>query len=451
MPTRAWELMVGSILALSRLPELGKEWQRNMLTLSGLALILYSISFYTVDTPFPGVAALVPVFGSALIIYSGKREHSAQKVLTLRPLVFIGLISYSLYLWHWPLVAFTKYMLFRPFNGFDSTAIILASLILASFSWKFIEQPFRAKQMLLPEPKRLFVVAGVVMVVAVGIGRVIYLQNGMAWRHPVANQGMNQAFWEWDQKNTFGTLRQNPNDVNPGLCGDLRNIPRFVLWGDSHAMALVPGIDEMSRKYGICGAIATHSECPPILGLHRKDDAYDIASFNLNVIKYINGHPHIRVVVLAAAWPGYINGTVNFGQKNSVEKGLRNTVNILNKMNKIVVLVGDVPYLENYSSPRVFFLSKRFPEQYKLKDLLLGCAESDYNEFNANVYCLFKDLTEKAGVQVIRSDHLFFVDNKSIAEYNGIPLYRDANHLSTYGSHFVAPVFEPLFKEMARN
>jgi peptidoglycan/LPS O-acetylase OafA/YrhL len=157
VPTRAWELMVGSILALGVLPDLSKNWQRNALTISGLALILYSIVAYTEATPFPGIAALAPVMGSGLIIYSGKGgSHQAQKLFTARPLVFIGLISYSLYLWHWPLVAFTKYLLFRPFNGVDSAAIILASVLIASFSWKFIEQPFRGKQMLFPERKKLF-------------------------------------------------------------------------------------------------------------------------------------------------------------------------------------------------------------------------------------------------------------------------------------------------------
>lgn len=453
LPTRAWELMVGSMLALGALPDLSKVWQRNVLTLSGLALILFSIFFYTEATLFPGASALIPVIGSGFIIYSGMEggEHLAQRLLTARPLVFVGLISYSLYLWHWPLVAFAKYLMFRPFNGLDSAAIILASLLLATFSWKFIEQLFRGKQMLLPERKRLFTVAGVVMVVAVGMGEAVSLNDGMKWRYLDANKATESVIWEWYPNNIYGNLEQPSDHVIPGQCGDKKAQPSFLLWGDSHAMTLVPAFDKMSKKYGLSGFIATHSGCPPILGVSRAD--YDSNTFNQNVLKFIDKHTEIQTVVLAASWAAYINGNSKY-PKILVINGLHKTVDSLKKMGRNVVLVGDFPLLEDDNFLRVFFLQKRFPKHYDdVGDLIKGPSKAEYESTNVHVYSLFKTIAStNSNVRIVRQENPFFVENNNcLIIYKNISLYRNSGHLSTYGSLFVAPQFDDLFKEMAND
>lgn len=170
VPTRAWELLAGSILALGVLPDPSSAWLRNLLSITGLGLIIYSVGFYTEATLFPGYNAIAPVLGAWLVIYSNGEKAIVNKLLSMRPLVFIGLISYSLYLWHWPFAAFARYLMFRPFNAYDSAGIILVSLAVSILSWKYIEQPFRGRQMLLPDRKRVFAIAGFVMIAASGIG-----------------------------------------------------------------------------------------------------------------------------------------------------------------------------------------------------------------------------------------------------------------------------------------
>src|SRR5262249_59871123 len=107
----AWELLLGALLSAVPGRALAWPWWNEVISLSGLALILYSMFHYTRQTVFPGPAAVPPCLGTALLIYSGGgRPTVISRVLTLRPIVILGLISYSLYLWHWPLLVFTQYI-----------------------------------------------------------------------------------------------------------------------------------------------------------------------------------------------------------------------------------------------------------------------------------------------------------------------------------------------------
>ena len=153
-PMRVWELMLGALLAARVLPRIESQAVREMLALAGVALIAYAVFRFSTSTPFPGSAALIPCLGAAFLIYAGEDEGttSASKVLSLRPLVFVGLISYSLYLWHWPLLVFARYWSVTSLTGWQSATIVIASFILAALSWAYIEQPFRRKRAAIPAP-----------------------------------------------------------------------------------------------------------------------------------------------------------------------------------------------------------------------------------------------------------------------------------------------------------
>jgi peptidoglycan/LPS O-acetylase OafA/YrhL len=119
--TRAWELLLGTILSLGMLPRLPRAWQRNLATLAGIGLIAFSILFYTERMLFPGLSALAPCVGSALIIGAGESGSSLiGKILSWRPIVFIGLISYSLYLWHWPVIVLHQMGVFDASSSISS-------------------------------------------------------------------------------------------------------------------------------------------------------------------------------------------------------------------------------------------------------------------------------------------------------------------------------------------
>lgn len=282
MPTRAWELLTGSILALGVLPKIAKKWQQNIIGFTGILFILLSISFYTNNTPFPGGSALLPVMGAGLIIYSGMGDAkcAVQRLLSIKPLVFIGLISYSLYLWHWPLVIFSKYLLFHELGRKESFVIIIISIALAVISWRFIEKPFRGRHPLIPEMKLLFVCSGILMMIMLSIGSVIYFLNGI----PELTKA-SQIFGK--EKNRFF----HKNIDAPILVGNIKEKPCFILWGDSHAGVLFPAVDIVAKKYRISGYIVSHGNTLPILNIQHKNTEFEEEKFNNNVLAFIQKKP----------------------------------------------------------------------------------------------------------------------------------------------------------------
>jgi peptidoglycan/LPS O-acetylase OafA/YrhL len=144
-PFHAWELMLGSLLALFRLPVVAAGLHRQWIAAVGLLLILVPAVAYTAETVFPGPAAALPCVGAALLIWvNASGESGVGRLLKCRALVFIGLISYSLYLWHWPLLVFAKHAVGESLGLEVRFAIGSASLVLATLSWRFIEAPFRS-------------------------------------------------------------------------------------------------------------------------------------------------------------------------------------------------------------------------------------------------------------------------------------------------------------------
>jgi peptidoglycan/LPS O-acetylase OafA/YrhL len=141
-PPRVWELLVGALLAVKILPPIQQGLTVSLLGLLGLASIAYSVFGFTPATTFPGVNALFPVLGAALVIHSGAPAASpVGRLLSTRPLVFIGLISYSLYLWHWPIIVFARHYFVRPMTALEMTATVAASFAMAVLSWHLVEHP----------------------------------------------------------------------------------------------------------------------------------------------------------------------------------------------------------------------------------------------------------------------------------------------------------------------
>jgi len=428
-PTRAWELIAGAILAVG-LPFVQSKMVREILSFSGILMIFYSVIFYNEKINFPGYSALLPVFGSVLLIYTGKEKTFISKLLALKPIVFIGLISYSLYLWHWPLISFYKYIVFRNFNfWYDGVFVILLSFVMAVLSFKYIERPFRKANPVISGKRVLFTLSACLMVLFVAIGATIYFQNGMPYRFP-KNESFSMDMAtdpQWIHYEESWKLLDgiNRSDWSPPIIGKLDTPPSFLLWGDSHANSLRIGLSEKSFQYGLSGYIISRAG---ILG--NANDSM--------VIKFIKNHPSIKTIILAKWWPN---------DSLILKKEVIKTINDLRSLHCKVVLVANVPVLK-VKPNRFFVVNKRLHTTPDFTSILPHTTE--YQELNKNITISFTELVlTDPCISIVHPESMLF-DSKgnAIITVNNKMLYIDDNHLSTYGSHYIAPLFDSILREM---
>jgi Predicted acyltransferases len=195
--------LIGSILAL--IPAgwiLSNRLARETITYAGLTCIVAPCLFYTKDTPFPGLAAVVPCAGTAAIIWantigsSGMSLTTAGALLAWRPLVFLGLISYSLYLWHWPLLVFSNYWSLGPLSLSSRLGLLVLALLLAILSWRFVETPIRHRA-IFPARSSLFSFAVLFVLTVFALASFVIFTLGYPSRLPA--QALLYAQAERDQ------------------------------------------------------------------------------------------------------------------------------------------------------------------------------------------------------------------------------------------------------------
>ena len=468
--SRTWELLTGSFLALGVIPPLRSRLIRNGLSIAGIALIFYSVFFYSRFTAFPGINAIAPVLGTALLIYSGIGGTSGiGRLLSSKPVVYTGLLSYSLYLWHWPLIVFLKYLTLRSLNPLEISGLILLTFIISALSLKFIERPFRGNQPAIPERKTLFTLAAAIMVIASATGLAIHLQNGMPYR-----SGANAAILKSDHEQEWKNAIKTEQNLIPEICkgnappviGSGRNAPVFLLWGDSHARELSVGIAEKARQYELSGFLATNSGAPPVIiddndtKVLKGTRFFNGKPFNDGVVSFLKSHPEVKTVIISCRWSmyaegsGHEDGPLTWHAKSGpsclksnaelLKDGIVRTVNILHGLGRNIVLVSDNPELGG-DALRLFCVSSLTGANY---DNLMPTLDH-YRKSDQAMYELFGTLAQRPYVMVISPEKLLFDSKgKAMLTNNNIMLYNDDNHLSHYGSILVASVFDDLFKKI---
>ena len=344
--TRAWELLCGMILALDSAPRLRHPAMRHAAGIAGGMLILAAVWFYRPGMPYPGLAALPPCLGSALIILAGQfGQNFVGRVLSLKPMVFIGLISYSLYLWHWPVVVYSWYgvTLINGLSGQQTKIMLLAtSMVLAWLSWQFIELPFRYGRKRVS--RRVLFSGAAVAVLLLGITSAsVVASEGAPWRFPaearaVAAYTHGEPHDKVDQhrsgtcfiSSTTATLR----DFSVETClPEKAGQKKMLLLGDSHAASLWWGFDQVLP--GINVMQATAAGCKPVLTQRPRQFAGCTAIMDYAIKEYLPSH-EVSAVLMEAHW--------NDGDL----AGLAETIEWLQRRKVAVILFG--PFIQ-YDSP----------------------------------------------------------------------------------------------------
>ncbi len=321
---RAWELAAGGavFLAQDRLRALPRA-AMDLLKIAGLAAILVPAFLLTPLSSFPGANAIAPVAGAALLLLPSAAPTLASRLLAFWPLPAIGKISYSLYLWHWPVLVFALY--YRngePLTSVRAAGLIAVSVGLAWLSWRFVEQPFRRARV----RPRIVLLSGLAAGVAVaGAGLAVDLSGGIPSRVSPALAAMGSAndMWAWQCREhvTLAGQRRCVVGADWATAGT-----RAILWGDSHAEHLAPLLDVAGKQVGV--SIATIRSCSAVVsehGLKRSGvGPLDICNASYAAVSaQLKASPDIKLVILGADWNLMVSALYrNPGDPLSPEAGL---------------------------------------------------------------------------------------------------------------------------------
>jgi peptidoglycan/LPS O-acetylase OafA/YrhL len=416
--TRAWELLAGSLLALGTVPPIRARWLRESAAWAGLVAIAAAVGLYDRTTPFPGLAALPPVLGAAMLIHAAPGTQ-VGRLMSLRPLVGVGLISYSLYLWHWPLIVFTEYATDAPVSGITRLTVIAAAIALAIATWRFVERPFRDTRAM--PARAIFHFTAGAMAVLCALSLSLLAAGGWPGRFPagVLRPMAGQQDFSPARKACHDSFMRH---ANPCVLGAAVR-PDALLWGDSHGVEIAYALSLRAKAQGRSLIERTTSSCPPVLDHDASDPR--CAAANRATFAAIRADPAISHVYLAAFWA---NG--DFDRPDFVAQ-LDHTVGALRRAGKAVTIIGPMP-------PQPFDVPRRLAHLALAgKDAReTGVARAVVDARTVHLRALFARLRAE-GVTIIDPVARLCDARRCAIVHDGAPLYFDSHHPSLTAAKWI--------------
>lgn len=455
---RAWELLAGSILVFIPKATGGKRtWLPAALACLGILMILIGYGTISSTSLFPGATAIPFVLGTLLLIRHGD-AGPVGNILTSRLAIIVGKISYSLYLWHWPIIVFWKFTTFDQLVLLDYVGIIIASFVASYLSWKFIETPARISDRLTIGRAYGLAFSGSVAIFALGF--VISHYKGLpSLIHHEANKlaGHRDPLSSLDGKLrgaisrvaksqlgrnnqfllTIKKERQNeifewggPADMAIGKDGNAE----VILIGDSFAGSLQYGLDIVLRADEFSGHVISQGATPMF------DLRHPAAK---RAINFIASTPSIRTVVIAQNWDGYAKGHGGyFHDIAGIKKALIQFSSELRQLNKKLIIIECIPTHEFALNDIAARMRMRAPRVIKSEWLSLHQPFETYEAEQGKLNTMIREVAVATGsvcfpIQnslVSSGGYKYFLDPTR----EGAPLYKDSGHLSQLGSKIAA-------------
>ncbi|MCW2854248.1 MAG: hypothetical protein JWM84_3912 [Nocardioides sp.] len=483
-PTRAWEFAAGAVLALVGSGVAASAWSRTVLGWGGLAAIVWAGLTYTESTPFPGWVAIVPVLGTVAVIAAGPSTGplSAAAALSRRPMTFVGDISYSVYLWHWPLIVVLPYVTGHDLRTQDKVGIFLVTLVVSWACTRLVEDPVRRARFLVRAPRNAYLVAVVGMAVVVGLVGLLRndLDRTVRESRAASANAVDDALAgvapcvgpvalgpEHRRENRCGPVagregllvelaavtRQNSEVSYPGcqssldaaavLTCDLGTTegPRRTLAvvGDSHATHWFGALDRLGEDNGWLVRTFTRASCP---FTDARRTLPDEPAQRYRLCKQGNAEIERRLLddrtvdtVVVSAFSSAYGWTSDDGsaEVDPAGDGFRSRWRRLTDAGKDVVVLRDVPAVKDrVNSPDCLAQHPRAP---------VSCATTRAEGLVADVEADAVD-GAPAGVHLVDLSDQFCDDTSCYAVIGGVPVYRDYSHLSQEYSTLLAPYLE---------
>ena len=485
LPTRAWELLIGAFVAFyysEHNIKKHKYWASELGSLLGFALIAYATFAFSEKTPFPSLYALVPTVGAALIIVFATNKTLIGKLLSTKPFLWVGLISYSAYLWHQPLFAFARHRSFEEPSHLLMAVLAVVTLPLAYLTWRLVERPFRNKNRF--SSKRILLMAVVFNALFISLGSVVY-------NFPLSNLKYPPNI-KWsslgERLDTEGDICEPiPNLEYAGLStcsfGDVNSNRTLVLYGDSHSQAISRALNDRMKKIHV-KVIKAIFNCGVIFEItsnksdkSRLSEIYSECNKSFENLKRLIRDEHASTL-LVSRWtfqyfpmPGLVeelpfkNGVggierdlsyrENFaifadGSKSDLaEPKKQATLKLINGLAE-----ASAELYINYPIPEIgwniFSLNDHYYRENQLVLDNLHFPKSTYDKRNLFIVKLFEEYQElPKNIIYIRADKVFCEDiikDNCVAQINGVPLYYDDDHLSDAGAYLFVEDFVKKYK-----
>ena len=469
LPTsRAWQLMLGATLGAG-IAGPKTSATADVSSCAGLLLIATAAGLFSSQTLYPGAASIVPPAGAALLIWSSTAKLSAVgRVLSIKPAIALGLISYGLYLWHWPIFVFFKIATMREPTWLETTALIGLSTGLAAICFRYIETPVRRGRLI---PKTMtFHAGGLVFVALMAFALAGIRFEGYESRHSALLKPLLTASGERLPEIARCSLSVRDTDTRDTLCAiSIHASPAtsVLIWGDSHANAIAPAFMEVAKSKPATIFLASKAECPPLLDVSRKFKSRDrlLACLDRNATVLDRARASgVTDVVLAGRWNNYVGGVPRYGSEMSspqlhlsngrqtsysleldrqlVVAGLRQTVARIAAAGMRVWIVEEVPYA---GAPVIDLLARALINGLPLDTA--GSFSTELHERRAGgMRALLGELKTEHAFGVLDLSKGLCDGSLCRVVGNGVALYRDHNHLTVFAARGLAGIVTPVFE-----
>jgi peptidoglycan/LPS O-acetylase OafA/YrhL len=436
LPMRAWELALGGGIALFR-DEAPLPRGRFLVAVGAFAMLTASLTVLQPSSFGWLPPATFAFIATAALIWSGQRTTPVARLLGARPLVGVGLISYSLYLWHWPIAVFGRYYLIREPTSLERLGMLLLTAAVATVSWRFVERPFRGHR--LPTRRMLAIVAAATVVLG-GAAVAIRLDQGVPGRLPRPAAAFDEVVRTppyFCSPEDDGRIRGF--DACPlGYRGDIASAD-VVLFGNSHARMYVPALSAVLGRRHLRGALLANYGCLPVTQFNYGPDCTAQARAGVGALLRLPA----RTVIIATKWPaedevlfdeaGHPAGNATPARYLAALQG---TIDRLERAGKRVVVIGPVPE-PGYP-----------PTRLAARELMLrGRIETPMQQSRATYDARFGAF--ERGLAMIAPQTTVLLPSDLLCDatrctyvLQETPVFLDDNHLS----EVVMPAFEPLFE-----
>lgn len=466
-PSRVWELLVGSCAATLMMKANGplagiQKIPRELLAASGLTAILISILVMNANTPSPSFHMLTPTIGAAILLMYGSGTLTA-KLLSAKPMLLIGMASYSIYLWHQPVMAFSVLFQDRAAGDLTRATLVAVSILLGWISWYCVETPFRTK-LLTSAQKTL--AASVVCLVALGtiatigftrvqLGEAVLPKKLLDSFKPPARTKECFDIPYAHNKTTGWTCDINPSNFPPS----------FMLFGDSHALQLLDAVSQAARDAHRSGLFAGFSGCAPLLGVYpltrRNQTINDCKALNDRVLHLVK-EKGIRDVILVAKWSYYNTPWQHGAYLNAIgltpgdvvsldnsqrtfREGLRRTVAAYESIGVNLHLIEQVP--QQTLGPNEIYQRAWHGESanlHMLRSMSVSTkAHQQHQSFSTEA---IHEAVNNTRAHAINLDHLFCNAGRCLVGTGEVSYYQDKSHLSQEGALITIPYFTDLLR-----